>query len=82
MGFRGWKTSAVAALAIASPVFASVSQDPKYLGVRDDLHFSIHARGSNKDGSTPVYKDPTADIEDRINDLLPRMTVQEKVAQL
>ena len=51
-------------------------------GIRDDLHFPLHARATNKDGSTPVYKDPDAAIEDRVNDLLPRMTVQEKVAQL
>ena len=48
----------------------------------ENLHFHLHARAENKDGSTPVYKDPTADIEDRVNDLLPRMTLQEKVAQM
>ncbi|KAI9457376.1 glycoside hydrolase superfamily [Boletus coccyginus] len=53
-----------------------------YLGVRDGLHFSLEARGSNLDGSLPIYKNPNASIEDRVNDLLPRMTVQEKVAQL
>ncbi|KAG8943685.1 hypothetical protein FRC04_002585 [Tulasnella sp. 424] len=31
---------------------------------------------------TPLYKNPKAAIEDRINDLLPRMTLEEKVAQL
>jgi hypothetical protein len=30
----------------------------------------------------PLYKDPNAPIEDRIKDLLPRMTIEEKVAQL
>lgn len=50
--------------------------------MRDDLHFHLNARATNKDGSTPVYKDPTAAIEDRVNDLLPRMTLQEKVAQM
>ncbi|KAI0701525.1 family 3 glycoside hydrolase [Cerioporus squamosus] len=34
------------------------------------------------DGSTPVYKNPEASIEDKVNDLLPRMTLEEKVAQL
>ena len=47
-----------------------------------DPLFHLHARGENKDGSTPVYKDPTANIEDRVRDLLARMTVEEKVAQL
>ncbi|KAI0365465.1 glycoside hydrolase [Pilatotrama ljubarskyi] len=50
--------------------------------VRDDLHFPLHARGTNKDGLKPLYKDPSADIEARVNDLLPRMTLEEKVAQL
>ena len=52
------------------------------LGVRNDLHFSLEARGSNTDGSLPTYKNPKASIEDRVKDLLPRMTVQEKVSQL
>lgn len=51
-------------------------------GVRDDLHLSVEARGSNLDDSLPIYKNPNASIEDRLSDLLPRMTVQEKVAQL
>ena len=53
-----------------------------HLGVRDDLHFSVEARGYNRDGSLPIYKDPNASIEDRVHDLLPRMTVPEKVSQL
>jgi beta-glucosidase len=32
--------------------------------------------------STPVYKDPSATIERRIDDLLKRMTLEEKAAQL
>ena len=47
-----------------------------------DLPFHLHARAVNKDGTTPVYKVADADIESRVKDLLPRMTVQEKVAQL
>ena len=50
--------------------------------VRDDLHFPLHARATNKDGSIPLYKNPNASIEDRVNDLLPRMTLEEKVAQM
>lgn len=63
---------------LATPSTAAVNN----LGVRDDLHFSVEARGSNLDSSLPIYKNPNASIEDRVNDLLPRMTVQEKVAQL
>jgi len=43
---------------------------------------SLHSRAENEDGSPPLYKDSTAAIEDRVNDLLPRMTLEEKVAQL
>lgn len=49
---------------------------------RGDLHFPLTARGTNKDGSLPIYKDAKASIEDRVNDLLPRMTVEEKVSQM
>ena len=52
------------------------------LQVPDDLHFPLFARGTNKDGSTPVYKNARAAIEDRVDDLLPRMTLEEKVSQL
>lgn len=31
---------------------------------------------------TPRYKDPNASVEDRVNDLLSRMTLEEKAAQL
>lgn len=47
-----------------------------------NLPFHLHARAENKDGSIPVYKDSAANIEDRISDLLARMTVEEKVSQL
>jgi beta-glucosidase len=32
--------------------------------------------------STPLYKDPNAPIDDRVNDLLKRMTIEDKAAQL
>lgn len=44
--------------------------------------FSLEKRAENIDGSKPVYKDPNAEIEARVNDLLPRMTLEEKVAQV
>ncbi|KAJ3857876.1 glycoside hydrolase family 3 protein [Lentinula lateritia] len=44
--------------------------------------FSLVARGTNSDGSLPTYKNPNASIEDRVADLLPRMTLEEKVAQI
>ncbi|KAJ3485895.1 hypothetical protein NLJ89_g11857 [Agrocybe chaxingu] len=51
-------------------------------GVATGLHFSVDARGENIDGSRPIYKNTDASIEDRVNDLLPRMSVAEKVAQV
>ena len=47
-----------------------------------DLPFHLHARAENKDGSLPVYKSPVAKIEDRVSDLLARMTIEEKVSQM
>ena len=44
--------------------------------------FSPTDRGNNKDGSQPVYKNSRASVEARVADLLPRMTLEEKVAQL
>jgi beta-glucosidase len=51
-------------------------------GVKEGLHFSLESRATNIDGSLPTYKDPTASIEARVADLLPRMTVEEKVSQM
>ena len=41
---------------------------------------TIYAQKQNN--TVPVYKDPKASIESRINDLLNRMTVEEKAGQL
>ncbi|KDR71141.1 hypothetical protein GALMADRAFT_808036 [Galerina marginata CBS 339.88] len=51
-------------------------------GVQEGLHFSVESRAANIDGSVPTYKNPKAAIDDRVNDLIPRMTVAEKVAQI
>ncbi|KAF9037100.1 glycoside hydrolase family 3 protein [Panaeolus papilionaceus] len=51
-------------------------------GVAEGLHFSLEKRQDNLDGSKPVYKNPKASIEARVNDLLPRMSVAEKVSQI
>lgn len=32
--------------------------------------------------TTPIYKDPTASVDDRVTDLLARMTIADKTAQL
>ncbi|KAJ7620968.1 glycoside hydrolase superfamily [Roridomyces roridus] len=51
-------------------------------GVRRGMHFSLESRATNLDGSLPVYKDPTASVEARVADLLPRMTIEEKTSQI
>ncbi|KAJ7683521.1 glycoside hydrolase superfamily [Mycena rosella] len=51
-------------------------------GVSEGLHFSLESRATNIDGSVPIYKNPTASIEARVADLLPRMTIEEKVSQI
>lgn len=63
-------------------LLTTVAASSERFTVRDDLHFHPLARATNKDGSLAVYKNPTASIEDRVNDLLPRMTLEEKVSQL
>src|SRR5882757_5363171 len=51
-------------------------------GVHKGLHFVLQSRGTNIDGSYPLYKNPNAPIKERVNDLLPRMTIEEKVSQM
>lgn len=79
-------SSCVAVVRAASFVFLALSLTGRHASALpesdNDLHFSLVARGSNKDGSQPVYKNPKASIEDRVNDLLPRMTIEEKVSQM
>ncbi|ORY18564.1 glycoside hydrolase superfamily [Clohesyomyces aquaticus] len=38
--------------------------------------------GRKRDAVNATYKDPTADVEARVSDLLSRMTIEEKTAQL
>lgn len=40
------------------------------------------AQNSTSNSSTPIYKDPKASIDDRVSDLLKRMTIEEKTSQL
>jgi beta-glucosidase len=43
---------------------------------------SAQDKSAKPDAATPRYKDPNAPIADRVADLLPRMTLEEKVEQL
>lgn len=40
------------------------------------------AQGSLSNGTSPVYKNPNATIDDRVADLLGRMTIEDKASQL
>ncbi|KAL5530859.1 hypothetical protein ACEPAF_7117 [Sanghuangporus sanghuang] len=74
-------TLAVFSVLQSSSLLACALPELGSLAARD-LPFHLYARAENKDGSIPMYKDPTANIEDRVSDLLPRMTVEEKVSQI
>lgn len=45
------------------------------------LHLCLRVTAASN-GSTPLYKNPNAPVEDRVNDLLDRMTIHDKTAQL
>ena len=43
------------------------------------MALTVNAKG---DAKLPIYKNPKASIEQRVNDLLNRMTLEEKVGQM
>ncbi|RAH66042.1 putative beta-glucosidase [Aspergillus aculeatinus CBS 121060] len=45
------------------------------------LHLCVGLTAASN-GSTPLYKDPHASVDDRVTDLLGRMTIHDKTAQL
>lgn len=49
---------------------------------QSSLTFAVDASTSTQSKKQPIYKNPKASIEDRVKDLLPRMSLEEKVAQL
>lgn len=63
-------------------LFSSSSGEDDAFGVKTGLHFAPDSRATNIDGSIPTYKNPHAPIESRVDDLLPRMSLVEKTAQL
>ena len=76
---RPYLNPGLVALIAVLPLFCRISALPDSGA---NVPFSLSDRGSNKDRSRPVYKNPDASIEARVADLLPRMTLEEKVAQL
>ena len=74
---RGWLLLSI----ILCLLFPSSSGEGTF-GVKSGLHFTPESRATNIDGSIPTYKNPYAPIESRVDDLLPRMSLAEKTAQL
>lgn len=67
------------------PVAASVAQLPKNLKRYNPGKNPIYHKGwidFNKNGRMDVYENPSARIEDRIEDLLSQMTLEEKTCQM
>jgi beta-glucosidase len=52
------------------------------LAVAAALAVSATAMGQGGERGTPIYKDPLAPVEQRVADLLPRMSLQQKVGQM
>ncbi len=53
-----------------------------FIAISNVLLFLPTIAYAQNDEPPPLYKDPAAPIEDRINDLLGRMTTEEKIEQL
>ncbi|KAG8966842.1 hypothetical protein FRC03_011256 [Tulasnella sp. 419] len=62
-------------------LLSALAFSPAVVLASDDLQ-PRQANAAAKPSSTPLYKNPKASIEDRIKDLLPRMSLEEKVSQL
>lgn len=46
------------------------------------LNFCAGLAAARDSSSSPLYKDPNAAVDDRVSDLLGRMTVDDKAGQL
>lgn len=55
---------------------------PSLAAVTTLLLASVQAAGDDTVSDQPVYKDSKASVEDRVEDLLSRMTIEEKTSQL
>jgi beta-glucosidase len=54
---------------------------PAFWGIVDAAHFSA-SRAEADDVTAPPYKNPQRPVEERVSDLVSRMTLEEKVSQL
>ena len=80
---------ATLALSLGLPLFAQ-KEDPRIPSAKELKTYqlknkSIYKKGwidFNKNGIMDVYEDPTAPIEDRVEDLLSQMNIDEKTCQM
>lgn len=65
---------ALAALSLGNPAVAKPTQNGRQP--------SLLSRTSSTNSSLPLYRDPSACVNDRVEDLLSRMTLEEKAGQM
>lgn len=67
------------ALLCVTPLSA---RDKGRMVIRKDKKQNVSYYDLNKNGKLDVYENPTADVDERVDDLLAQMTLEEKVGQM
>ena len=82
----GWGQTRIESSELIRGRWISRLEDPMFLNATDDpftqIGFSPKGSAKQNEQQTPPYKNSTLSTEQRVTDLLSRMTVEEKVAQL
>jgi len=78
---RGLLLCTAALLSIAPLAFAAATSSPCLTPLRPDMYHDGWV-DLNKNGTKDPYEDASLDVEARITDLLGRMTMEEKTAQM
>ncbi len=84
------KLNVIASCLILSGTFCMQAQEKTQVEIRIPDRYKVTNKAIyrdgwidfNKNGQKDVYEDPTAKLEDRIEDLLSQMTVEEKTCQM
>lgn len=84
------KLNVIASCLILSGTFCMQAQEKTQVEIRISDRYKVTNKAIyrdgwidfNKNGQKDVYEDPTAKLEDRIEDLLSQMTVEEKTCQM
>jgi Beta-glucosidase-related glycosidases len=67
---------------LAANFHATTDKNPKIYKLRKNYIYKKGWIDFNKNGKKDVYEDPSAPIDDRIEDLLNQMTIEEKTCQM